>query len=133
MVIVKIEEIEFHRRDLMVFRDNLKNIRVENGITQEELARYLNVTRPTIAGYETKGKEPDYKTLIMLSDFFHVSLDYLLTGHEYYEKILPDDTEAQGAKKLLVEIQSKSSTLSEANLIKLLDYIELLILWENNH
>lgn len=117
----------------MVFRDNLKNIRVENGITQEELARYLNVTRPTIAGYETKGKEPDYKTLIMLSDFFHVSLDYLLTGHEYYEKILPDDTEAQGAKKLLVEIQSKSSTLSEANLIKLLDYIELLILWENNH
>ena len=50
----------------MVFKDVLKKLRTENGITQEELATLLNVTRPTVAGYETKGKEPDFKILILL-------------------------------------------------------------------
>lgn len=67
----------------MSFGENLKKIRTNRNITQQQLADYLNVTRPTIAGYETKGKEPDFKTLIMISQYFDVSIDYLIKGSIY--------------------------------------------------
>ncbi|MCR1952935.1 helix-turn-helix domain-containing protein [Clostridium sp. DSM 100503] len=64
----------------MTFGDRLKELREKHGLTQEQLAKILNITRPTIAGYETKGKQPDYEKLKILADFFNVSIDYLL-GH----------------------------------------------------
>ena len=67
----------------MSFGTRLKNLRQKNHVTQQELADYLNVTRPTIAGYETKGKEPNYTTLKQLAIYFHVSVDYLITGRNY--------------------------------------------------
>ena len=67
----------------MTFGNILKELRTSTGTTQKQLADYLNVTRPTIAGYETKGKEPDYKVLILIASYFHVSTDYLLTGSNY--------------------------------------------------
>ena len=48
----------------MSFAVRLKKLRNARNVTQQDLADYLNVTRPTIAGYETKGKEPDYNTLL---------------------------------------------------------------------
>ncbi|WP_142413098.1 helix-turn-helix domain-containing protein [Hathewaya massiliensis] len=62
----------------MTFGDKLKQLRDEKNITQQELADILKVGRPTIAGYETKGKQPDYDKLIILSNYFNVSIDYLL-------------------------------------------------------
>jgi transcriptional regulator with XRE-family HTH domain len=56
----------------------LKQLRNEKVITQQELADLLNVGRPTVAGYETKGKEPDFAKLIVLAEYFEVSIDYLL-------------------------------------------------------
>ena len=44
---------------VMNFANNLKQLRQGRHMTQEALARYLNVTRPTIAGYETKNKQPE--------------------------------------------------------------------------
>lgn len=66
----------------MDFSRRLKELRESQDITQEQLAALLNVSRPTIAGYETKQRQPDYDKLIMLSDIFHVSTDFLLTGRE---------------------------------------------------
>lgn len=48
----------------------------------DKLAQYLHVNRATIAGYEVKGKEPRYETLIKLADYFDVSIDYLFTEEE---------------------------------------------------
>lgn len=62
----------------MIFGERLKLLRNERNLTQEDIAEILNVGRPTIAGYETKGKEPNYDTLKKLADFFNVSIDYLL-------------------------------------------------------
>ena len=62
----------------MNFGERLKSLRHEKNLTQEEIAEILNVGRPTIAGYETKNKEPNYETLKKLADFFNVSIDYLL-------------------------------------------------------
>ncbi len=62
----------------MTFADKFKEIRKDKNLTQEELAMHLNIARSTIAGYETKRKEPDYETLRKIADFFEVSIDYLL-------------------------------------------------------
>ena len=64
----------------MEFSKTLKNLREVKDITQDELARQLKVSRPTIAGYETKHRQPDFDKLLMISEFFQVSVDYLLTG-----------------------------------------------------
>lgn len=66
----------------MNFANNMKNLREEQNITQEQLADYLKVSRSTIAGYETKSRQPDFEKLEKISEFLHVSIDYLLTGKE---------------------------------------------------
>ncbi len=64
----------------MNFANTLKNLREVNNVTQEQLAEYLKVTRPTIAGYETKSRQPDYERLQKIADYFNVSIDYLVRG-----------------------------------------------------
>ena len=56
----------------------LKSLRKERGISQVKLAMDLNLSQNTISRYETEVREADYKTLILLADYFDVSIDYLL-------------------------------------------------------
>lgn len=69
----------------MDFSEVLKELREANCITQEQLARQIDVSRSTIAGYESKNREPDFDKLLALSRLFHVSVDYLLTGQQNLE------------------------------------------------
>ncbi|MFP4041880.1 MAG: helix-turn-helix domain-containing protein [Bacteroidales bacterium] len=62
----------------MKFGKRLRKLRNEAELTQEELAKKIGVSRATVAGYETKGKEPPYSTLQKLSDVLGCSTDYLL-------------------------------------------------------
>lgn len=62
----------------MDFGSILKKLRTEKNITQEELSKILNVSRPTIGRYEINERFPDHENLIKLSKFFNVSIDYLL-------------------------------------------------------
>jgi transcriptional regulator with XRE-family HTH domain len=62
----------------MMFGSRLKLLRKEKGLTQQQLADLLKVGRPTVAGYETKGKEPDFEKIMWMSAFFGVTTDYLL-------------------------------------------------------
>ncbi len=62
----------------MIFGERLKSLREEKGFTQQDIANILGVGRATIAGYETKGKQPDYEKLMKLAEFFNCSIDYLL-------------------------------------------------------
>ena len=63
-----------------MFSQRLRDLRNERGITQQQLADTLHVGRSTVAGYESKGKQPDNARLCELADLFDVSVDYLL-GH----------------------------------------------------
>lgn len=56
----------------------LKQLRNKAGLTQQELADALNISRSTIAGYEAERKQPSYEMMVRLSRFFNVSTDYLL-------------------------------------------------------
>lgn len=62
----------------MNFGERLKQLRLKKGLTQQEFADLMGVGRPTVAGYETRGKQPDFEKLTWLSNFFNVSVDYLL-------------------------------------------------------
>lgn len=64
----------------MNFGPTLKMLRKQKGLRQKDLADYLHVSRPTIAGYETKNKQPDFEKLEQLANLFEVSVDFLITG-----------------------------------------------------
>ena len=56
----------------------LKTLRAEHNMTQAELGRQINVARATIAGYETRNRQPSYEKLTAIAETFQVSVDYLL-------------------------------------------------------
>jgi transcriptional regulator with XRE-family HTH domain len=62
----------------MNISNNLKILRSQKGITQNELSKILNINRATYAHYETGRREPDIETLKLLADYFGVSVDFLL-------------------------------------------------------
>ena len=59
---------------------NLKQLRIEKGISQQKLGESLGVTQQSINKYENHSVEPDIHTLIMLANYFNTSVDYLI-GH----------------------------------------------------
>ena len=56
----------------------LKELRKKKGISQLRLATDLNTTQNTISRYETGEREPGIDELIMIADYFNVSVDYLI-------------------------------------------------------
>lgn len=56
----------------------LKLLRKQKHMSQLSLAMKLNTTQMSISRYETGKREPDLKILILIADFFDVSIDYLL-------------------------------------------------------
>jgi len=58
----------------------LKNYRKEFNISQETLAEVIHVSRQTISNWENDKSYPDLQSLILLSDYFKVSLDELVKG-----------------------------------------------------
>lgn len=79
----------------MNFSANLKQLREEKGMTQQDLANVLQVSRSTVAGYETKNKQPDYEKLLKLSHYFGVSIEYLLIGSEEEPELPPTRIELE--------------------------------------
>lgn len=61
----------------------LKELRIENGLTQQALAEKLGISRVNYTRYETNASCPDYDTLVALADFFDVPLDYIFSRHNY--------------------------------------------------
>lgn len=56
----------------------LAELRKDKNLKQKDLAELLNLSIGTISNYETGSHEPDFATLNILADFFHVSTDYML-------------------------------------------------------
>ena len=63
---------------MSLFSDRLISLRKERGLTQYDFAKNLKMSRSTISGYETEGKEPSYSMLRTFAEYFGVSADYLL-------------------------------------------------------
>ncbi len=79
----------------------IKFLRNEQGITQDQLADYINVSRQSVWGYENNSVEPSLNVLVKIADIFNVSLDYLLCRtNEKYNLNLENQTN----KELLLKI-----------------------------
>ncbi len=57
---------------------NLKLLRTENKLRQEDIAEKLSIARQTYSSWETGERTPDIENLIKLADFYNVSLDFLV-------------------------------------------------------
>jgi transcriptional regulator with XRE-family HTH domain len=61
-----------------IFYERLKELRIEKGIGQIELAKAVNVSKGIISLWENGLREPKLSNLITLANFFEVSIDYLV-------------------------------------------------------
>jgi transcriptional regulator with XRE-family HTH domain len=64
----------------MEFSEQIREIRKENYLTQEEMAARLHVTRQAISNWENGKNLPDIEMLMEISRTFQVSLDRLIFG-----------------------------------------------------
>lgn len=64
----------------MAFSDNLQVLRARRGLTQEQLAEALNVSRQSVSKWESGAAFPEMDTLLRLCELYEVSLDLLLRG-----------------------------------------------------
>ena len=66
----------------MEFHEKLQELRKQRGLTQEELAQALYVTRPAVSKWESGRGYPSLDSLKAIAAFFSVSIDQLLSGDQ---------------------------------------------------
>ncbi len=90
----------------MDFGSQIKQIRLEQNMTQEQFAQALHVTRQAISNWENNKNLPDIGMLLEISQICHVSLDYLIKGDDdmnnMTRKIVEDGSEMKRARLNLV-------------------------------
>ncbi len=62
--------------------DRIQGLRKLNGLSQEELADKIGVSRQAVSKWESEQSLPDIEKIILLSEYFDVTTDYLLRGIE---------------------------------------------------
>lgn len=62
----------------MNFNEKLIELRKSKGLSQDELGNALGVSRQTISKWELAQSYPDFQRLVLLSDYFGLSLDALV-------------------------------------------------------
>ena len=58
--------------------NRIKEIRTEAKMSQKEFAQIFGIAQNTLSQYENEKRDPDTSLLIQISDYFHVTVDYLL-------------------------------------------------------
>ena len=64
----------------MDFAKRLKELRVSRGLTQEDLARELNLVKSSISMYENGKRKPSFEVLEAIADYFNVNMDTLYSS-----------------------------------------------------
>ena len=106
----------------------LKQLREEQGKTQNELAKIFNISRQVYANYENNINQPSPQMLITMADYFQCNVDYLIGRADDFGNvtIVPDysETERFSAQErtLIKEFRTLSSTYQQLTL----DYIKFL-------
>lgn len=74
---------------------NIRQLRVGRGLTQQQVADKLYVTRATLSNYENGRRHPNLIIAILIADFFQVSLDEL-AGREQIGQQMAERTDPNG-------------------------------------
>lgn len=124
----------------MEFNNKLYQLRKQKGLSQEELANRLNVSRQTISKWEVGDSTPDMEKLISISDLFEISLDELVMDKkpktsnersvklesidEIKQKVLTNDNK-KSAKKVLKIIGIIIAVIVAVDIISMIVYFGL--------
>ncbi len=60
--------------------ERIKSLRQDRKISQEQMALDLHISRSTVSKIETDGRITSLEALVQLSEYYHVSTDYILKG-----------------------------------------------------
>ena len=86
----------------MEISEKLKEARQKSGMTQEQVAEKIMVSRVTVSHWENGKSLPDIVSLISLSDLYSISLDELVKGDsKMAEKVKKDAKDANNNKRLI--------------------------------
>lgn len=61
----------------------LKQIRKQKSYSQQKVAMDLNISREALSYYENGQRSPNLEMLVSMSNYFHVSIDYLIKGKDF--------------------------------------------------
>lgn len=93
------------------FSQIFKQLRLEKGLTQQELADKLGITKSAVSMYERGDRRPNFEIAEAITDFFHVDMNYLIGTTDKISKPAGDETDPATDKYLAV-------SLSEIELIE---------------
>ena len=87
----------------MEFGDQIKQLRMDQNLTQEQFAEKLNVTTHAVSNWENNRNLPDIEMLIQMTSVFGISLDQLiLGGKNMTQKLINDTSETRRARMNMV-------------------------------
>lgn len=108
----------------MSLATRLKSLREEHNMTQSEVGDIICVSRSTVSGYETKGRQPSHEKLIILADLFNVSMDYLIgSDGDGFEQNSSSLVEGEELDKQAWSVYSSLSHHSKEEAYKYLCYL----------
>ncbi len=99
--------------------DSIKKLRKEKGMTQDELAAKLMVTRQAVSNWEMGKTQPDVETLTRLAEIFGVSVERIIYGKEKKDwnfsiKIGPEEGIGMGAVLAMIISYTKWQSIGWA-------------------
>lgn len=111
----------------MDFNNRLYQLRKQKGLSQEELANRLNVSRQTVSKWEVGDSTPDMEKFIAMSDLFDVSLDKLVMGKED-EETPPSTTKSEFVTVLNEKVLTNKNKKRAKSILKVVGIILAAIL-----
>lgn len=106
----------------MALSEKLYTLRKKSGLSQEQLAEHLGVSRQAISKWESGQSVPESDKLIIISNYFKVSLDYLLK-EDAEQQVIPNVSQADHS------LQTSDKTKWLLGIISCIGGIICLIIW----
>ena len=107
----------------MSFASRLRQAREQSGLTQQDLAEKLGVTKSAIGNYENGVSSPKWDVLLKIFDVLHVEPNFL-----YQDSFSPDDTDPVVLTPQQSALLSSFDQLNEEGQQKAVEYVEDLVL-----
>lgn len=88
----------------MSIGEKIKDSRNKKGITQQELARKLNLSRSAVSNWEVGRNYPDLDSIVLLSDILGLTLDELLREDHVMVKTVSQEQRKNGKRKRILQV-----------------------------
>ena len=110
------------KEGLMILAEKLYTLRKKSGLSQEQLAEQLNVSRQAISKWESGQSVPESDKLIAISKYFNVTLDYLMKEDDGQQLTYPKAEETNS-------FQTNDKTKWLLGMVSCIGGIICLIMW----